>query len=36
MPLGFTLQKSEKIEEVGVIFPQLFCYIPLCNISIVL
>jgi len=29
-------QKSEKIEGVGVIFPQLLCYMPLCYISIVL
>jgi len=26
----------QKIEGVGVIFTQLFCYMPLCYISIVL
>jgi len=34
--LGFTPQKSEKIEGVRVIFPQLLCYMSLCYISIVL
>ena len=29
-------RSQKKIEGVGVIFPQLLCYLPLCCISIVL
>ena len=34
--LGFTPQKLEKIEEMGIIFPQLFYYMSLWYISIML